>query len=50
MYSAMHMENLIDAGVDVIIILNIKHKLGFENVDWIQLGYFQSHILVIKIL
>jgi hypothetical protein len=29
------MENLIDAGVDVIVILKIKQKLGCENVDWV---------------
>jgi hypothetical protein len=32
------MENLIDAAVDVIVILKIKHKLGYEIVDWVQLG------------
>jgi len=50
MYSALHMENLIDSGEDVIVTLKMKHYLGCESVDWVQLGQIQSQVLVTKIL
>jgi hypothetical protein len=50
MNSALHKENLTDAGEEVIVILKIKHQLRCESVDWVQLGQVQLQILGSKIL